>query len=108
MEENLTQLGRNIARLRIKKGITQEKLGELTNYSTNHISKLESARTNPSFDLIVKIANALQVDLQILFENKKEKEINCIKREFTDFLNTANKEKIYLLYEFYKIIEENY
>ena len=56
MDEKLKMFGKRVALLRANRNITQERLAELIGYSPNHISKLESARTNPSFDLIIKIA----------------------------------------------------
>ena len=67
MDDKLVLLGKRIAHLRAKKGFTQEKLAEIVNYSTNHISKLELARTNPSFDLLVNIAKAFNIELKELF-----------------------------------------
>ncbi|MCR5266047.1 MAG: helix-turn-helix domain-containing protein [Cyanobacteria bacterium RUI128] len=68
MDDKLKQFGKRVAWLRSKKNITQEKLAELIGYSTNHISKLELARTNPSFDLIIKIADALNIEPKELFD----------------------------------------
>lgn len=72
MNDKLKLFGKQIAKIRSRKQLTQEQLAELIGYSTNHISKLESARTNPSFDLIMNIADALKVDVKELFdfENK--------------------------------------
>lgn len=67
MKETLTILGKRIARLRTRRGLTQEKLAEMLHYSTNHISKLESARTNPSFELLFAISKALDVELKEIF-----------------------------------------
>ena len=67
MNDTLVMLGKRIADLRTKRGFTQEKLAELIEYSTNHISKLELARTNPSFDLLVNISKALDVEMKELF-----------------------------------------
>lgn len=48
--------------------MTQEQLAEAIGYSTNHISKLELARSNPSFNIIIKIADALNVDMKEMFD----------------------------------------
>ena len=64
----LILLGKKIAEIRTGKGLTQEKLAEMVNYSANHIAKLESARTNPSFDLLVKIAKAMSIPVKDLFD----------------------------------------
>jgi len=70
MDNKLIKFGKRLAELRNSKNYTQEKLAELIGYSTNHISKLELARTNPSFDLIVKISNALDIEVKELFDFK--------------------------------------
>jgi len=105
MEENLTQLGRNIARLRIKKGITQEELEELTNYSTNHISKLESARTNPSFELLVNISKALNIEIKELFNFDEYQSTTFIKKEFDKLIQESEPKKLKLLYKIYRSID---
>jgi len=68
MDEHLINFAKKVAYLRNEKHITQAKLAELVGYSPNHISKLESARTYPSFDLIVKIANALNINMRDFFD----------------------------------------
>ena len=68
MDEKLKMFGKRVALLRANRNITQERLAELIGYSPNHISKLESARTNPSFDLIIKIADALNIQPKELFD----------------------------------------
>ena len=67
MNNTLTMLGKRIADLRAKRGFTQEQLAEKLEYSPNHISKLESARTNPSFELLVNISKALNIEIKELF-----------------------------------------
>ena len=57
MNEELVLFGKRIAELIQARGLTQENLSELANYSTNHIAKLESTRTNPSFMLLVNNLN---------------------------------------------------
>lgn len=67
MEKELKLLGRRIATIRNARGLTQEKLAEMVQRSPNHISKLEIAGTNPSFELLVQLAKALDVELYELF-----------------------------------------
>ena len=59
--DELILIGKRIAEIRCKRGLTQEKLAEIINYSANHIAKLESARTNPSFDLLVNFSKSISV-----------------------------------------------
>ena len=101
MTNELILLGKRVAQLRINRGLTQDKLAELTNYSTNHIAKLESARTNPSFDLIVAIAKALQIEIKELFSFKEQESVEYIKQEFQKIIDSSDAETLKFLYKIY-------
>ncbi len=105
MNDTLILLGKRIAYLRNKRGFTQEKLAEMVDYSTNHISKLELARTNPSFDLLVNIANALNIELKELFNFDKYQSTKYIKKEFEKLLHSSEEKKLKLLYKIYQSID---
>jgi len=51
---------------RIERGVTQERLGELIQKSTEHISYLERGERSPSFEVILDIAQALDVPVAFL------------------------------------------
>ena len=106
MKETLTILGKRIAQLRTRKGLTQEKLAEMLHYSTNHISKLESARTNPSFELLFAISKALDVELKEIFNFDEFLPRKNIEREFGQLLKTADTEKIRLAYKIFRSIND--
>ena len=101
MTDELILLSKRVAQLRIKRGLTQDKLAELTNYSTNHIAKLESARTKPSFDVMVAIAKALKVEIKELFSYEEQKSLEYIKNEFQKIINNSDTETLKILYKFY-------
>ena len=54
---------------RIKKGLTQEKLGELLGVSSQAVSKWETTTCYPDAELLVPLANALDISLDALFRN---------------------------------------
>jgi transcriptional regulator with XRE-family HTH domain len=57
-------LGKRIARARKKKGISQNRLGELVGFSKGYVSRLESEERgtkNPSAEMIGKVAEVLGV-----------------------------------------------
>ena len=58
---------KNLKLYRKEKDISQEKLAELCDCATSTIGCIECGRQTPSFDLLVKIANALSVNLADLF-----------------------------------------
>lgn len=101
MNDILTLLGKRIADLRAKRGLTQEQLAEMIDYSTNHISKLELARTNPSFELLVGISKALNIELKDLFNFDSYKEPDFAKEKLENLLKSGNDDKIRLLYKLF-------
>ena len=72
----------------------------MINYSSNHIAKLESARTKPSFDLLVDIANALNIQLKDLFDFDSINTIEYMKKDLTHTITTADCKIIRLIYKF--------
>ncbi len=64
----LSQLGKRIAYLRKKKGMSQLDLSIETGISKSYISDLENGRRNPSVLLLQRIASSLGVSLEKLFQ----------------------------------------
>lgn len=100
----LQQIGKKIAEIRIKRGFTQEKLAEMVNYSTNHIAKLESARTKPSFNLLIDIANAMNIEVKDLFDFDEINTIEYMKKDLVNTISSADNDTIKLLYKFKKTL----
>ena len=72
----------NIKRIRKEKGITQEQLAESCNTATSYIGLMEIYKNVPKLTTIEKIATALDVEPQILFQKSdldKESEIKIEK-----------------------------
>ena len=66
--EDFLRIGLNILYYRKQKGITQQKLAEMTSYSKNHIQKIETAMASPSVEALLDIAEALEISPEKLFE----------------------------------------
>ncbi len=76
----------NIKRIRKEKGITQEQLAEACNTATSYIGLMEIYKNVPKLSTIERIAKALDVEPQVLFQSKQsdqntEKKIAKIKKE---------------------------
>ena len=54
-------VGRNFARIRREKGLTQEQVEERSGFSQQYISGLENGLRNPTIVSIYEIAQALEV-----------------------------------------------
>ena len=71
MEQELRErIALNMKIERVKKGFTQEKLAELSEVSTKHITKIEKGKVTPSIYLVYKIAKALEVTIDTLTDRK--------------------------------------
>jgi transcriptional regulator with XRE-family HTH domain len=54
-------VGDNVCRIRKEKGLTQEKLSELSGLSQQYISDLERGKRNPTIVTLYELAQALGV-----------------------------------------------
>lgn len=55
------EIGKRIKKYRKQKDLTQEQVAETAGISVKHLSRLENGHHNPHFDMIIQIANALNV-----------------------------------------------
>lgn len=65
-KEVYKQIGRNIARIRKEKGLTQENFAELMDKSWSYVAKLETGAQNFSVGKLIDIAEYLNVDYKTL------------------------------------------
>ena len=61
-------IGKRIKFLREGKGLTQEKLAEITGLSLDFIGKIEVNINEPGLKSLIKIAEALDVNIKDLFD----------------------------------------
>lgn len=64
----LKQIGKNIQKVRIEKGYTQETFSELMGVSWSYIAKIESGILNLSIGKIFELSKYLDVDVNQLLE----------------------------------------
>ena len=88
MDIDYKSIGRNIKEFRIKKGLTQVKLGEKSGVEPSNISHIERGATKVSLPTLVSIANALGVSLdEIVYESLTKNEhiiVNIINELLAD------------------------
>ena len=79
-------VGEKIREIRLSKGLSQERLGNLCGMAGSAIRRYESGRANPKIETLTKIASALEVPVwEILGMNKQE----AILMHGNDRLNTT-------------------
>ena len=70
MKINYQYIGQRIRQERTLNRLSQEQLAELTDSSPQYISHIETARKRPSLEMLVRIANALNVSVdQLIADN---------------------------------------
>ena len=77
-------IGKNIRKYRLQKGLTQEKQSELICANDKFVGHVERAERVPSIKRIIKISQILEIDLKKLFDES----INSLKLSY--FLLVAN------------------
>lgn len=69
-------LGKNVKKFRLMRNMRQKDLAELCDSSDSYIGHIENARGIPSLEMVVKIANALEVTVdQLLSDSYKNPEV---------------------------------
>jgi transcriptional regulator with XRE-family HTH domain len=66
----LKDFGKNLQKLRIKKGFSTRKFANEADISPSSLGRLEAGLSNPSLTTLLKIAEALEVDLNTLTSAK--------------------------------------
>ena len=89
-------LGLNIKKLRLAKGMTQEELAEYTGVSSRAVSRWENGITYPDISLLPILSNIFEVTVDELLDvdvYKKEKDIKSILEENQKYKHTGEVEK---------------
>lgn len=81
-------IGRKIKNLRLKKGLTQEELGERTDLSKGYISQLERDLSSPSIETFFHILEVLGCEPKEFFdEEEQEQKVVYGESERTNFVD---------------------
>lgn len=64
--------GRRLRELRLARGISQERLGQLADLDRTYVSQAEAGRRNVTLATICKLADALGVDADVLLKSDRD------------------------------------
>lgn len=85
------QIGKKIKRLRLKKGLTQEELGERTDLTKGYISQLERNLSSPSIDTLFSILEVLGSKPKDFFDDEvQEQKVIYTMDDRTTFMDEEN------------------
>ena len=63
-------IGERIKELRGRKNVTQEQLSEKVEINVKYLSSIERGKENPTLDVFIRIAKALDVDIGNIFRGR--------------------------------------
>ena len=79
-EIDVKSLGVNVKYYREQKEMSASRLAELADISLSHINNIESASVRASAKVLVRIANALEVPIDVLLCDSLKESANCMAR----------------------------
>lgn len=97
-------LGKRIKELRIKQGLTQEKLSEMIGVGERNLSKIECGNNFVKAETIVKLLAALDIEAKDLFDFGHHQNEEIIVDELISAIQNKSVD-FNLLYKIYKSIQ---
>ena len=91
-------LGAKIRYIRKSKNISQECLSEMADISPRQMIRIEMGRSVPSLENLEKIAKALEIPIQSLFENEYYEKTEVLKERLHEQINLLSSENTKFLY----------
>ena len=101
---NSKEFGKNIRTRRKALGMTQAKLAELLDVSPNHISSIETGKSEASIKIIILLCDILKVTPDNLFLGNMHS--NDISTDLVDIIKCCSEEDQKILYKIAKIYAE--
>lgn len=89
-------IGLRIKELRKRKGLSQEELAEKAETSANYLSRMERGTENPTLDMLIKISDALAVEMWEIFDFGHELGLKEMKEIMNKLLKESEEEKLRL------------
>lgn len=106
MSDIKSQLGQRIREIRKSKNMTQEQLVEKIGSDTNNLSKIENGKKFMSAEKLVKIAQALDVDIKELFDFGHITSDVELKKQINSQLDTFNSNQLKCIYKMIASVKE--
>lgn len=102
MDIDYEAIGSRIRKKRIQRGLTQDKVAEVTELSNPHISNIERGTTKLSLPTIIAIANALCASVdELLCDNIEHSQV-VFQNEIAELLEDCSGEEVRVIVEIVK------
>ena len=104
-EKDFKSIGAKIKYYRLKKGLSQEQLGELSHSSIATIRAIERGVNTPSVDTLIMIADALEITADDILENVLEFPHSSSIVEANSILKDCNHDELEMLIRIIKFLK---
>ena len=89
-------IGMRIKELRRSKHLSQEQLAEKADINSKYLSRMERGTENPTLDMLIKLSNALEVEMWEMFDFGHVASQKELKQTIQDFSRTADESTLRL------------
>jgi len=94
------RIGARTKEIRFKKGMTQQKLSERMEINSKYLSSIERGKENPTLNILIKLAESLEVHLNEIFDSTVQIEDNSkIRPLIHSLLDKADFEQLRLIFK---------
>jgi len=107
MQVDYTALGKRIAKRRRELGLTQVQVNETAGLSDKYLSNIETARSIPSIDVLMRICGAISITPDYLLTGTLIKENPELSDKISDKTKSLPENKLKLLDSFVDWLIEN-
>lgn len=97
--------GLRVKEIRTKRNLSQEKLSEKADLNTKYMSRIETGAQFPSFTVMRKLADVLEVEVRDFFEFEHfGKNTRELKKTINDLLKVSNDDQLRLIVKFLRTL----
>ena len=83
-------IGKRLKELRRSKLLSQEQLAEKADINAKYLSRMERGTENPTLDMLIKLSNALEVEMWEMFDFGHVVSQRELKQTIQNFSRTAD------------------
>lgn len=91
--------GARIKEIRRKRNLSQERLAEKADINSKYLSRIERGTENPTFDLLIKLAHALDVEMWEMFDFGHIKSRKELKDAFNGIIKMSDESSLRLAFK---------
>lgn len=106
-EMDYKAIGLRVKIARIRKGLTQEKVCELAELSSSHVSNIETGNTKVSLQTLIRIANAIGVSVDEFLCDEVKKSKHVFVEEIDRLLQDTTDEEIKIMTDVLKSLKHS-